>query len=201
MKSRIRIGYQIDFPPFMHGPETPGGLVIDALASGVDALRQAGAEVVWVPLTLADQERALVEGQVDLLAGLGNTPERTRRLVFGRPLVRTGGALFTRPGTSTVRRVVTPTSGPLRGPARDAFPHCEVLDAADYPDALAQVLDGTADAAALNIHVGAVLAERDHAGAFDPPEAMFAAVDLAPAYAPAHDPDLRRVLDEHSVSL
>lgn len=201
MKSRVSIGYQVDFPPFMHEGHRPAGLVIDALAPGVDALRRAGAEVGWVPLTLEGQERALIDGRVDLLAGLGVTADRARRLVFGKPLVRTGGALFARRGTDSVRRIVTPISGPLREPASTAFPECELLDAEDYPDALRQVVAGHADAAALNLHVGAVLAEREHAGLLEIRQESFAVVELAPAYAQKHDVDLRRLLDEHSAGI
>lgn len=198
MESRVRIGYQVDFPPFMGEGEGPAGLVIDALTPGVDALRGVGVDVIWVPLTIADQERALTEGRVDVLAALGVTAERAARLVFGTPLVRTGGALFARQGTESVKRIVTPQTGPLRAPVETAFPHCEVLDATDYPEALSQVVAGRADAAALNLHVGAVIAEREHPGSFELPEELFAAIELAPAYAPAHDVELRRLIDEHS---
>lgn len=181
--------------------DPPAGLVIDALAPGVDALRRAGADVGWVPLTLADQVPALTEGRVDLLAGLGVTADRRKRLVFGKPLVRTGGALFAGRGTSLVQRIVTPTSGPLREPVGAAFPDCTLLDAADYPDALSQVLAGRADAAALNLHVGTALAEREHPGLFELPQEPFSPIELAPAYTPNHDLDLRWVLDEHSVGI
>ena len=198
MKSRVRIGYQIDFPPFMHEADPPVGLVIDALGPGVDVLRGAGAQVDWVPLTLANQLGALTEGRVDLLAGLGVTAERARTLVFGKSLVRTGGALFVRRGTDRVRRIVTPTSGPLREPVRTAFPDCALVDADDYPDALSQVVGGHADAAALNLHVGSVLAEREHAGLLELPQVLFTVVELAPAYARGHDHDVRRLLDDHA---
>ena len=36
------------------------------------------------------------------------TADRAERFVFGKPLVRTGGALFVRRGTASVRRIVTP---------------------------------------------------------------------------------------------
>jgi len=201
VKSRVRIGYQVDFPPFMSGDEQPVGLVIDALGPAVDAVHWAGAEVDWVSLPLRGQELALTEGKVDVLAGLGMTTSRATRLVFGKPVVRTGGALFAQRGAITVERIVTPTSGPLREPATAAFPECELVDAEDYPDALAKVLAGKADAAALNLHVGRVLAEREHAGLFELPEELFVVVDLAPAFASAHDSDLRRLLDEHAVGL
>ena len=198
MKSRVRIGYQADFPPFMSGTDRPVGLVIEALAPGVDALQQAGTTVDWLPLPLADQEEALLDGRVDLLAGLGVTKARASTLVFGSPLVRTGGALFARHDSDRVRRIVTPAAGPLRDPTISAFPDCEVVDAVDYPDALAQVVAGCADAAALNLHVGRVLAEREHTGVFALPQELFVVVELAPAYRPDHDPDLRRLLDAHA---
>ena len=199
-KSRVSIGYQADFPPFMQEGDPPAGLVIDALDSGVDALRRAGVDVGWVPLTLAGQMPALADGRVDMLAGLAVTAERRHSLVFGKPLVRTGGALFVARGTSAslVRRIVTPASGPLRAPVSTRFPDCELVDAEDYPDALSRVVEGRAAAAALNLHVGSALAEREFAGLFELPRELFAALDLAPAYPPNHDVDLRRLLDEHS---
>ncbi len=208
MKSRVSIGYQVDFPPFMQVGDPPTGLLIDALSPGVEALQGTGVIVDWVPLTLADQVPALTAGRVDLLAGLGVTAERARAIVFGETLVRTGGALFVRraagsppsPGANPnpVRRIVTPSSGPLREPTRAAFPDCGLLDADDYPDALAQVLAGRADAAALNRHVGMAVAERQYPGQFELPQEPFAVIELAPAYAPDHDGDLKRLLDEHS---
>ncbi|MGI9616158.1 MAG: substrate-binding periplasmic protein [Acidimicrobiales bacterium] len=201
MKSRVRIGYQADFPPFMYDDGRPAGLVIDALAPAAEALHEAGVTIDWKPLLLGGQERSLAEEQVDLLAGLGVTTDRAARLVFGEPLVRTGGALFAPSGASVMQRIVTPTAGPLRQSTIDSFPDCEVLDAEDYPDALAKVLAGHADAAALNIHVGRVLAEREHRGSFELPEERFTTVELAPAYLQAHDNDLRRLIDEHSNGL
>ena len=185
----------------MYDDGQPAGLVVDALAPAAEALRRAGVKVDWIPLPLDGQEQALAEGQVDLLAGLGMTTERAARLEFGKPLVRSGGALFALAGMTAMQRIVTPASGPLRQPTIASFPNCELVEAEDYPDALAKVLAGHADAAALNIHVGGVLAQREHPGLFKLPEDTFTAVDLAPAYAPAHDTVLRRLVDEHSLGL
>jgi len=198
VKSRVRIGYQADFPPFMFQQDGPAGLVIDALASAVVDLGEAGAEIAWMALALDHQQQALIDGEVDLLAGLGVTPDRARDVVFGEALVRTGGALFRRQGASSLERIVTPRSGPLHEPTGAAFPECELLDATDYKHALDQVRAGRADAAALNIHVGAVLAERDYPGLVDLPNEPFAIVELAPAYAPDHDIELRRLIDNRS---
>lgn len=173
--------------------DRPVGLVIDTL---LPALEAAGAHATWVPLGLGQQVAALLAGEVDMLAALGVTVERQRQVVFGRPVVHTGGALFRLVGSlGRPRSIATPTAGPLLAATRRIFPDCEVLEATDYPDALRQVIDGSTDAAALNLHVGATFAEREHPGAFDLPSEPFEVVDLAPAYAPGHDPTLRQALD------
>jgi ABC-type amino acid transport substrate-binding protein len=183
VQHRIRIGYQVDFAPFMSASDSgPVGLVIEVL---VPALQAADLAAEWVPLQLTDQIDALLGGRVDMLGALGVTSQRKEQVQFGRPIVRTGGALYRLIGRSgPPSRIATPGAGPLLASTRRTFPDGEVIEALDYPDALRRVVDGTADAAALNLHVGATFAEREHTGAFELPTEPFEVVELAPAYPP-----------------
>ncbi len=179
MKLRVTIGYQADFSPFMFDDGGPRGLVVDRL-SPLIALETA--EVQWVPLTLTAQLDALRSGEVDVLAALGVTAVREEELVFGPNLVRTGGALFRMRGASgPPRRIATPSAGPLSIAAGEAFAPAEVMLVADYPAALDAVVDGSADAAALNVHVGEEIARRHHPRRFAAPDQPFASLALAPA--------------------
>lgn len=182
MQHRVFVGYQADFPPFMAGDDAPEGLVIDALRERVDALDWT---LEWVPLALPEQIPALMENRVDMLAALGVTQERSEQVVFGSPLVQTGGAMFRLVGDrSEVLRIATPATGPLLRSTAESYPAARVVAVDDYPAALAAVFDGEVEAAALNIHVGAEFAERHHPGCFEHPRYPFAPVDLAPAMRP-----------------
>ena len=192
MQLRVTIGYQVDFPPFMADDGGPVGLLIDELTRRLGTL---DPDIIWVGLDLAEQIPARMDGRLDVLAGLGVTPERAERLTFGPPVLQTGGALFRlADDDDRVRRIATPASGPLTGATRTSFPDAEVVEVADYPEALAAVADGEVDAAALNVHVGAQIAERQHGGLFGPPSSPFAPVDLAPAYRPGLSADGRRAI-------
>ena len=163
----------------MADDEGPRGIVIDSLVARLAALDWAPD---WVPLQLDDQIPTLLSGDVDMLAGLGVTAERQEQVVFGAPLVETGGALFRLvDDRSELLRIATPSSGPLVRHTSAAYPDIRVVEVDDYPAALAAVLDGEVEAAALNLHVGAEFAERHHPGYFDLPRHAFAPVALAPA--------------------
>jgi ABC-type amino acid transport substrate-binding protein len=131
-----------------------------------------------------------------MLAGIGVTRERSQKVSFISPVIRTGGALFSATGSRTTPgRIVTPAAGPLTGATQRAFPECTIIGVDDYAQALAAVVDGHADAAALNLHVGSVIAKRNHHGWFDIPTEPFHVINLAPAFAPDRHPDLRQALD------
>ena len=195
LELRVRVGYQEDFSPFaMAGPAGPQGLAVDILTDGFE---QLGTDSDWVPLSLAGQISALRSGEVDMLACLGVTAERQHEVVFGEPIIKTGGALFTLQGQTTEPdRIVTPIAGPLARATQAAYPTCSVIDADSYPHALTLVVDGCADAAALNFHVGNQVAEREFPGTFAPPDTTFQTVYLAPAWAPTHDLAFRHALTD-----
>ena len=190
---RVRVGYQEDFPPFVaSGPAGPQGLAVDILTAGFEKL---GIDAEWVPLSLTEQISALCNGDVDMLACLGVTAERQNEVVFGELIIRTGGALFTLEGQwAEPTRIVTPSAGPLIAATQAAYPTCSIVKAGDYPHALSLVIEGYADAAALNFHVGSQVAEREFPGRFAPPDTTFQTVYLAPAWAPSHDAAVRTAI-------
>lgn len=190
---RVRVGYQEDFPPFVgSGPAGPQGLAVDILTAGFEKL---GIDAKWVHLSLAGQIPALRNGDVDMLACLGVTAERQNEVVFGKPIIQTGGALFTLQERPTeLARIVTPSAGPLVAATQAAYPTCSVVEADNYPHALGLVIEGHADAAALNFHVGRQIAEREFPQRFTLPDTTFHTVHLAPAWAPTHDDAFRNAI-------
>jgi polar amino acid transport system substrate-binding protein len=160
-----------------------------------------GIDTEWVHLSLAGQIPALRNCDVDMLACLGVTAERQNEVVFGKPIIQTGGALFTLQERPTeLARIVTPSAGPLVAATQAAYPTCSVVEADNYPHALSLVIDGHADAAALNFHVGRRLAEREFAGRFAVPDTTFQTVYLAPAWAPSHAAAVRTAITDALVA-
>ena len=196
---RVRVGYQEDFPPFVaSGPAGPEGLAVDILMTGFAKL---GIEADWVELSLVEQIPALRSGDVDMLACLGVTAERQNEVVFGEPIIQTGGALFTlQEQSAEPTRIVTPLAGPLAVATQAEYPACFLVEANSYPHALSLVIDGHADAAALNFHVGRRLAEREFPGRFTFPHTTFHTVYLAPAWAPSHAAAVRTAITDALVA-
>lgn len=187
------IGFNPDFRPFCFlEAGAAQGLVIAPLKQ---ALAEAGLAAEYVPLPLPEMQPALQDGRVDLLAGIGATPERATALDFSPPLVRTGGAWFARASagwpddttlqgdTSTERTVVTPAAGPLAAHIRTHFPGLTLRTCEDYAGALALVAAGAVDAAALNLHVGNEMVAAEYAGEIAPADRIFLEIPLALAVA------------------
>lgn len=203
----VRIGYNPDFAPFAACRNGRAeGLVVARLAGALDA---AGLMGDFRPVPLPTMVARLLAGDVDALAGVAVAPARDGVLAFSGPLVMTGGAWFALadaawPDDDGLRaaepgrwRVVTPAAGPLAAPVRSRFPGLRLLTCTDYPEALQAVLDGRAEAAALNLQVGRHMAARDHPGRFALPDTPFFPVPLALAV-PAGDPaGLLPRLDPH----
>ncbi len=106
-------------------------------------------------------------------------PERKKTFDFSNPYLITGGALFVKapnPPCSPLselegKTVATPQKGPLAGYIRENYPKIRLFtDVKDYPATLEAVLDGKADAAALNTQTGTVLAQKLFPGRFSLPE-------------------------------
>lgn len=174
----LRLGHDIDLAPFaaVEDGQSTGWL----LAAAMRAFAQVGRAAQPVPLALGTFEAALKSGEIDAFVGVAVTEERRARLALSAPLVTTGGAWFrpTRRG-GPIRRAATPAGGPLVAVLRRHFPDVAVVETADYAGSLAATLAGEADAAALNLHAGRLLAVRAFDGAFELPLHPFLAIDLA----------------------
>ncbi len=182
---KVRLAHDDPFPPFaVYKDGRSEGIVIDILQ---EALKRVNMEPVYTPAHMDKIQDLLKAGDVDGLAFLGITPERKKLYDFSDPLVITGGALFVgapNPSPSGLKEfegknVVTPLKGPLAGFIRNQFPKVNVITVEDYPAALKAVLDGKADAAALNPQVGIQLANQLFHGKFTFPRNVFLEVPLA----------------------
>lgn len=208
---RIVVGYEGDFAPltFVEGGQARG-LVIDLLSEAFDRIG-VGADFVTVPLP--EHEEAIRSGKIDTVAFKAITPERQRDYDFSIPITTTGAAWFasaskpvegSRPLSGS--RLTTPAAGPLIAQLRRNFPDCSFVDVNSYAEALNAVIDGKADYAALNFHMGCYLANRDHAGRFHLPDAPFQQMAIGFALAKGSNADFlvrfNRALNEmHSAGM
>lgn len=182
---KVRLAHDDPFPPFtVYKEGRSEGIVIDILQ---EALKRVNMEPVFTPAHMDKIQDLLKAGEVDGLAFLGITPERKKLYDFSDPLVITGGALFVpapNPSPADLKEfegksVVTPLKGPLASFIKNQFPKVNVITVEDYPAALKTVLDGKADAAALNPQVGIQLANQLFHGKFTFPKNVFLEVPLA----------------------
>jgi ABC-type amino acid transport substrate-binding protein len=203
------LAYIDPFPPFSFtGAEGPEGVALSIVR---ESFARVGIDCDFRPLPQPEVREAVFSGAVDGCACLGITEERCATWAFSAPYLWTGGALFTArsldldaaagapgsalspPGRGPVpaaspeefrgRVIATPESGPLIGPLRASFPEVEVLAVTDYESALRAVIQGRAAAAALNLHVGAQLAERLWPGRFWMPDRAYLPTALGVGFA------------------
>ncbi len=174
----IRITHNQPFPPLSELKNGKSeGLMIDVLRA---ASARVGLELEFVAAPLEQMQQTLKDGRADALLS-AMTPERLRSYDFSSPVVATGGALFVRAPNPTPENllamagkvVVTPRAGPLADLISQAAPAVKLSLTTDYEQSLARVIDGSADAAALNYHAGAVIAARLYPGQITKPAAMF----------------------------
>lgn len=186
---RAKIGFDVPFEPFgLLEQGKPAGLLIDLVAALFD---HAGVPYEFVSMTLAETENALLGGRVDALAYKGITPERLKTMIFSAPLLISGGAIFTRAGAPNTgqpvaldgKTVVTPRKGPLWTNIETKHPTIRLLDGDSYEGSFAALLDGRADAAALNLHAGIAIAKRLHPGRLELPTTPYAELPIAFAIA------------------
>jgi ABC-type amino acid transport substrate-binding protein len=118
---------------------------------------------------------------------LGINPERQKTYDFTDPYLISGGALFVKspnPPSFDLKEfegktVATPKKGPLAGYIEKKFPKVKaVTDVKNYVETLQAVVDGKADAAALNMQSGSVLARQRFPGKFSLPEKSFLEVPI-----------------------
>jgi ABC-type amino acid transport substrate-binding protein len=196
----IKVGHDPDFPPFgwRAGRESRGWL-IELVAA---ALTRARVKAEFVPTPLPQLDAALESGEIDAIAFHGVVPERRVKFAYSTPLLASGGAWFLPDHVAWLGDVppegavvATPERGPLTGAIARLFPSVRMHLVADYPAALNAALEGKAEAAALNLHVGAYLVRRDFAGRFHLPKKPFLPVDMAFCCLAGESDDLLAAID------
>lgn len=199
MTGRLRVGYEADFAPLTFTVDgSARGLVVELLNRVFDLV---GCVADFVPVALPVQDKAVAEGEIDAIAFKAAIPERAASYDFSKPIMTSGAAWFSRDGIpsgespSAGSRIATPGAGPLLAQLRREYPDLVYLDVDTYAESLDAVIGGTADCAALNIHVGCYLANRDHTGRFILPDAPFQKLVLALAVAKGTHASLLRNFD------
>jgi ABC-type amino acid transport substrate-binding protein len=184
---QIRIAYNNLLPPFTElRVGSAAGLVIDIVRA---AAEYAGYEVEFVPIALDQMEAALSDGRAAAVIPLAASTERRDRLDFSQTVLTTGGALFVRQPEQTPaslqalagRTVVTPRSGPLAAYIQKIAPDVKLIRTMSYQASLARLVDGEADAAALNYQAGASIAGQLYPGRLTIPRSTFLELPLAAA--------------------
>ena len=190
----MRIGYNSDFRPFtwQDGEEAHGDLINICR----ELFLKAEISAQFVALELMSGQLALQNGEIDALVGIAISPHRKDRFLFSQPLIQTGGAWFVLMGTDwqddlvlqglqeSQLAVTTPTGGPLLAEIKADFPALNLTPCDDYNQALQLVVEGTVQAAALNIHVGTRMVTTQYPGCFRIPVAPFFHVALGIAVLP-----------------
>jgi polar amino acid transport system substrate-binding protein len=183
----IRIACQDNFPPFVEVRDgKPVGLVVDLLEA---AAARANFEVRFVLVPFDEVQGTLSDGRAQAIVPLAITAERRQTFDFSQPILMTGGAFFVRAPNPTPpsiaalagKVVVTPRTGPLVPFLQKNGAAVKLELTKDYPESLARVVDGRADAAALNFQVGISMATALHPGKLTLPSIMFTEVPDAVA--------------------
>lgn len=184
----LTLGYDPDFAPLTFAAgDRCRGLVIDILSRVFDI---AGIDTAFVPVPLAGHDAAVTGGGTDGVAFKAVIAGRESAYDFSAPLMETGAAWFCLPGVRigasgppANARLATPARGPLAAQIQREYPDHPFIPVDSYDDALAAVVEGTADVAALNFHIGCHLSNRTFPGKFVLPAAPFQAMPIALALA------------------
>jgi polar amino acid transport system substrate-binding protein len=183
----IRVAHAESFPPYAEAREGRSeGMAVDILRA---AAAKAGVQLAFVIVPFEELQRTVEDGRADAIFPTGITPERRKTLDFSAPLLSTGGSLYVRaPGQApdelaalAGKVVVTPRTGPLAAYIEKNAPQVKLARSASYEESLAMLLDGKADAAALNSHVGGRIAQKLYPGKVNVASRMFLEVPLAVA--------------------
>jgi polar amino acid transport system substrate-binding protein len=183
----LRVAHAESFPPYAEARDGRSqGMAVDILRA---AAAKADLQIHFVVVPFEELQRTLTDGRADAIFPTGITPERRKTLDFSAPLLSTGGSLYVRapdqaPDELTAlagKTVVTPRTGPLAAYIENNAPQVKVLRSASYEESLAQLVEGKADAAALNSHVGGRIADKLYPGKVNVARRMFLEVPLAVA--------------------
>ncbi|MGC1784709.1 MAG: transporter substrate-binding domain-containing protein [Acidobacteriaceae bacterium] len=197
----VHIAHQNNFPPFIYVKDGKSvGLLVDLLKA---AAEREGIEIVFVSVPFAQVHGTLTDGRAEAIVPLAITPERQESYDFSAPLVTTGGALFVRAPNPTPpslaalsgKTVVTPKTGPFAAYIRKTAPDVKLVTTADYEQSFKRVISGEADAAALNLQVGASMVAQSYAGKVTVPKEMFSELPLAVAVTKGQHAELLKQLD------
>jgi polar amino acid transport system substrate-binding protein len=198
----LRVAHAESFPPYAESRDGRSqGMAVDILRA---AAAKAGLQITFVIVPFEQLQRTLEDGRADAIFPTGITPERRKTLDFSAPLLSTGGSLYVRAPAQAPddlasldgKTVVTPRTGPLAAYIEKNAPQVKVLRTASYEESLAQLVEGKADAAALNSHVGGRIADQLYPGKVNVARRMFLEVPLAVAVAKGKQADILRRLDE-----
>jgi polar amino acid transport system substrate-binding protein len=180
----FRVTHNQPFPPFAEFKNGKSeGLAIDVLRA---AGAREGIELDFLPAPLEQMGQTLADGRADALL-VAVTPERMAAFDLSTPVVTTGGALFVRAPNPTPeglaalsgKVVVTPGTGPLANIIRRTAPSVNLSVTTDYAQSLEWVIEGKADAAALNYQTGSIIAGRLYSDRITMPGKMFQETPLA----------------------
>lgn len=182
----VRIAHDQRFPPFAEARDGRSeGLAVDVLKA---AAAKAGVDIVLVPVPFTEVQKTLEDGRAQAIFPLAMNPDRAKLFDFSAPLVVTGGALFVRAPAPTPdfaalagKTVTTPKTGPLSEYIAKRFPNVKLIVSADYDESLKQIVNGEADAAALNFQAGARIARMVVPGKVTEPKTLFWELPLAVA--------------------
>ena len=185
----VRVAHAESFPPYAEARDGRSeGMAVDLVRA---AAAKAGLELAFVVVPFEQLQRTLEDGRAEAIFPTGITPERRKTLDFSAPLLSTGGSLYVRApqqapdGLASMegKTVVTPRTGPLAAYIEKNAPQVKVLRTASYEESLALLVEGKADAAALNSHVGGRIADKLYPGKVNVARKMFLEVPLAVAVA------------------
>lgn len=185
----VRVAHAESFPPYAEARDGQSvGMAVDILRA---AAAKAGLQITFVVVPFEQLQRTLEDGRADAIFPTGITPERRKTLDFSAPLLNTGGSLYVRApaqapddlASMNGKTVTTPRTGPLAAYIEKNAPQVKVLRSVSYEESLAQLVEGKADAAALNSHVGGRIADQLYPGKVNVARRMFLEVPLAVAVA------------------
>ena len=198
----VRVAHAESFPPYAEARDGRSeGMAVDLLRA---AAAKAGLELAFVVVPFEQLQRTLEDGRAEAIFPTGITPERRKTLDFSAPLLSTGGSLYVRApqqapdGLASMegKTVVTPRTGPLAAYIEKNAPQVKVLRTASYEESLALLVEGKADAAALNSHVGGRIADKLYPGKVNVARKLFLEVPLAVAVARGTQAATLKRLDE-----
>jgi signal transduction histidine kinase len=148
----IRVAGDINYPPyeFLDQNGVYRGFNVDMLNA---VFLELEMDYELIPMKWEEAQQALRRGEVDMIQGMIRTPEREGYYLFAEPLVTNAQAIFVRKDNQFISalgdlkgRVVTFQLGDVAEEILGWEPGVDALGFADQERALADVLNGHADA-------------------------------------------------------